>query len=252
VMPLYKCLSNQRFGFRSMSYGDMTTGKIYSGYVQGRTFYCIDDAGDNRMLDPENFELVPDERKTYLLDLDGVIANFVAGSIEACELPITEDDVQQWNYYEPFMTRYEFWRRIHEHQYFWEDLPVYPGSYELVDRLESRGDVIFCTDPSGDDDAATGKIKWLVRNGFVKPGGNNYVLTHHKHLLAKPGVVLIDDYPANVEKFIEHGGEALLFDRPWNKGSDLVRYDGCLSSAVGDSIAIEALKEALAREANNG
>lgn len=229
-MPRYKCLSNRRFGFRGLYYGDMTEGKIYDGFVRGTAFYCKDDVGDDRILDLEHFELVGEERRIFLLDLDGVIANFVAGSIEACELPITEDEVRQWDYYEPYMTRYEFWRRIHEQKYFWEDLPVYPGSYELVDHLGSRGDVIYCTDPSGDVDAATGKIKWLVRNGFMGPGGNNYVLTHHKHLLARPGVVLIDDYPANVERFIQHGGEALLFDRPWNVGcTDLVRYHGgCL------------------------
>ncbi len=228
-MPRYKCLSNRRLGDRQ-SYDDMTIGKIYQGFTRGAAFYCKDDVGHDRLLDPEHFELVEEDREIFLIDMDGVIANFIAGSIEACELPITEDEVKQWNYYEPFMTRYEFWRRIHEHQYFWEDLSVYPGSHELVERLESRGDVIFCTDPSGDDDAATGKIKWLKRHGFVKPDGNNYVLTHHKHLLAKPGVVLIDDYPANVERFIEHGGKAVLFDRPWNMGrSDLVRYDGgCL------------------------
>jgi 5'(3')-deoxyribonucleotidase len=221
-MPRYRCLNNEYIYVPAIKYGDIRVGAWYDGHVEGDLLMCKDDVGDYRTLDVAHFELV----KTFLLDLDGVIANFVAGSIEACELPITEDEVKQWNYYEPFMTRYEFWRRIHEHKYFWEDLPVYPGSHELVDRLESCGDVIFCTDPSGDDDAATGKIEWLKRNGFVKPDGNNYVLTHHKHLLAKPGVVLIDDYPANVEKFIEHGGEALLFDRPWNKGSDLVRYDG--------------------------
>ena len=229
MMPRYKCLKNEYIHIHGCKYSNIEVGGEYEGRIVGRSFFCQDAEGWNRILDADHFEFIP-EKKIFLLDLDGVIANFVAGSIEACELPITEDEVRQWNYYEPYMTRYEFWRRIHEQKYFWEDLPVYPGSYELVDHLGSRGDVIYCTDPSGDVDAATGKIKWLVRNGFMGPGGNNYVLTHHKHLLAGPGVVLIDDYPANVERFIQHGGEALLFDRPWNVGcTDLVRYHGgCL------------------------
>jgi len=224
-MPRYRCVKNEYANIPGAKYLDVFIGDEYTGYMEEGLFFCTDDAGVSRTLDEAHFELIP-EKKIFLVDLDGVIANFVAGSIEACELPLREEDVQQWDYYEPYMTRYEFWRRIHEHKYFWEDLPVYPVSYELVDDLESRGDVIFCTDPSGDDDAATGKVKWLKRNGFVTPGGNNFVLTHYKHLLAKPGVVLIDDYPANVERFIQHGGEALLFDRPWNTDRvDLVRFD---------------------------
>ena len=164
--------------------------------------------------------------KTILLDIDGVLADFVTGSIEACGLPITHDEVTQWNYYEPYMTKEEFWKRIHAQKYFWEDLPVYPGAHLLVEVMKQVGAVYFCSDPSGDDEAATGKIRWLKRHGFVNPGEDNYILTPHKHLLAGPNVVLVDDYAENVKKFRDRGGEGVLYPQRWNLGWTILDYMG--------------------------
>jgi 5'(3')-deoxyribonucleotidase len=162
-----------------------------------------------------------------LCDLDGVLADFVTGSIEACQLPIKHDDVDCWNYFEPYMTRKEFWQRIHEQKYFWEDLPVYPWAHDLVGMLAEYGDVVFCTDPSGDDEGATGKIKWLKRHGFVLPSGTNYVLTNYKWMLAGRDRVLVDDYQKNCAMFDKHDGMSVVFPQRWNGvgiGEDRVRY----------------------------
>jgi len=154
--------------------------------------------------------------ETIFCDLDGVIANFVRGSIEACDLPIEHDDVKTWNFFKPYMNEYEFWRTIHEQKYFWEDLPIYPWAHELVDMLKRHGDVVFCTDPTHDDESATGKICWLKRHGFVKPGGKNFILTAEKWRLAKPRTVLVDDSVNNCLYFSVKGSIGVTFPQPWN------------------------------------
>tara|TARA_B100000700_G_C14367978_1_gene544625 strand:+ start:90 stop:317 length:228 start_codon:yes stop_codon:yes gene_type:complete len=48
------------------------------------------------------------------------------------------------------------------------------------------------------------------------------MLGSHKHLLAKPDVVLIDDSDEKCRKFIEAGGHAILLPQPWNANHGLV------------------------------
>lgn len=153
---------------------------------------------------------------TIYCDLDGVIANFVEGAIEAADLPLTHDDVNQWDFFKPYMSSEEFWGRIHAQACFWEDLPVYPWAHELVEALRSFGDVVYCSDPTLDDESATGKIKWLKRHGFMKPNGRNLILTANKWMLARPTRVLVDDYMGHLIPFVQHGGEAVMFPQRWN------------------------------------
>jgi hypothetical protein len=92
--------------------------------------------------------------------------------------------------------------------------------------LEKYGDVVFCTDPSHDDESATGKLKALKRHGFLAPGGTNYVLCKDKWRLAKEGTWLIDDSVTNCGLFNAHGGRALTFPQRWNSSgcSNPVKY----------------------------
>ena len=83
--------------------------------------------------------------------------------------------------------------------------------------LEKYGDVVFCTDPSHDDESATGKLKALKRHGFLAPGGTNYVLCKDKWRLARKGTWLIDDSGENCGYFLQHGGQAVIFPQRWNR-----------------------------------
>lgn len=156
---------------------------------------------------------------TIYCDLDGVIANFVDGAIEAADLPLTHDEVKHWDFFKPYMSQEHFWTCIHAQSCFWEDLPVYPWAHELVEALRSFGGVVFCSDPSHDDESASGKIKWLKRHGFVTKGDPDcFVLLRDKYLLSKPGTVLVDDSTYNCQMFTGlHGqGDAILFPQRWN------------------------------------
>lgn len=154
---------------------------------------------------------------TIYCDLDGVIANFVEGAIEAADLPLTHDDVKEWDFFKPYMSPEEFWGRVHAQSCFWEDLPVYPWAHELVEALRSFGDVVYCSDPTLDDESATGKIKWLKRYGFVRPGGRNFVLAAEKWMLSREGTFLVDDSVRNCLHFSAWGdGVGTTFPQRWN------------------------------------
>lgn len=149
------------------------------------------------------------------LDMDGVLCNFVKAAIEACDLPLTDDQVKDWNFFKPYMSTEEFWSRIREYTDFWYDLELYPWAKELVASLGSE--VFFLTSPGADPAAATQKINWLIRHGFLEDVfDDRYILTHHKYLLARPEALLIDDSMQQAKEFTDWGGHALVLKQGWN------------------------------------
>ena len=154
---------------------------------------------------------------TVLLDCDGVLANFVGRAIEAAHLPITHEEVSRWNFFDEFMTVQEFWECVDADPDFWTDLDPYPWARELVDAIRSlRFDIVITTSPSRNPSSASGKLFWLRKHGFLADHSVDYMIGHHKHLLAGSDTILIDDSDANVRRFRESGGRAILFPQRWN------------------------------------
>lgn len=169
-----------------------------------------------------------------LLDMDGVIANFVDRSITTAGLPISHDDCDVWGYFEKWMTTDEFWTKIEADDQFWFKLKPYDWARELYDMLTAIAPVSFCSTPSRDADAASQKIEWLREYAFMDRDEDRYFLVgvgpsaeghkRGKNLLAGRRRILIDDSDANVRDFKESGGMAILFPQPWN-GAREYTYD---------------------------
>lgn len=156
------------------------------------------------------------------LDLDGVLADFVTGSIRAHGRNETHDDVHVWAYPEKQwgMTWSDFWANCSSRE-FWAELPAYPWAGEVLSICQQFGDVYFLTAVSAVPgsvrylDAVAGKAGWLARHmGAVAP--TRMIPLAEKHLLARRDAVLIDDCPANIEQFAI-GGWTVGFAQPWNE-----------------------------------
>ena len=153
--------------------------------------------------------------------MDGVLADFIGG---ACRVHGRDSQavLQGWPRGEAHvdavlgMTLDVFWRRIDaEGTAFWEGLAPYPWFGGLLGWLESTGlPWHICSSPSRSPASAAGKMAWLYQH--VHPRMRDFALTPRKELLARPGVVLIDDNERFVSRFKAAGGEALLFPQPWN------------------------------------
>jgi 5'(3')-deoxyribonucleotidase len=118
------------------------------------------------------------------------------------------------------MSANEFYKCINSRMYFWDDLPVYPWAYELLEVCRSFGNVYFASSPGMCDEAATGKLNWLRWHGFLGKRDMNYMLGHDKWLMANPGNVLIDDSDIQVQHFHGSGGQTILFPQPWNASTE--------------------------------
>jgi hypothetical protein len=169
-----------------------------------------------------------------LLDMDDVLCDFVGGAAWLWGATLRDLEPlwprEEWSMVPP-LSRYvygksgrlqerDFWRRVTAcGENFWTGLLPHPWLMELTDGVAAlTADWHVVTSPSVVLCPASysGKARWLMQHlpHVYKRGG--YVPTMHKHLLANPFTVLVDDKPSNVEAFREAGGLGVLFPRHWN------------------------------------
>lgn len=153
------------------------------------------------------------------LDLDGCLVDFcdpayrVHGRTCAVNEPSKYDFFEDWG-----MTADEFWEPIDRlGPDFWINIPRYPWFGELVDLCRCPQFTIATT-PSRHANSTAGKL--MAIQAMFGAHFRDYLITPRKWLLGGPGRVLIDDNEENCEKFVSHGGEAILFPRPWNENRE--------------------------------
>lgn len=167
--------------------------------------------------------LKSDKINTILLDVDGVLLDFVGHAMELMNSAMGKEFTFEHLKDEPCLARlYGFHSRGEFFQFlgtkfphFWFEIPKLPWAMDLLDLLLSYNHygVMICTSPQADPNSWAGKCHQLRMMGI---NWTQIVMCHNKYLLAKPDVLLIDDYEYNVSKFREHGGLAVQVPSNWN------------------------------------
>lgn len=154
------------------------------------------------------------EDMTFLVDMDGVVADFIA---EMCyshdrNNPWKEDkkNLGFWDMAKLWgMSEQEFWEPAN-FQDWWEHISPKKYGFELIRFLLSKSDrVYFCTTPSNHPGSAAGKVAWIQR--YFPELARKYTITCNKPLLASYDTMLIDDRPKNCIEFCKAGGLAFLW-----------------------------------------
>jgi 5'(3')-deoxyribonucleotidase len=173
-----------------------------------------------------------------LIDMDGVVADFVTGAMRLHRKPWIYDQPEYqgpaaWDLAKHWgMTNREFWDGADYD--FWLGLPEYPWADELLQAIESEvgiENMCFVTAPAHTYGCVEGKIAWVMDHFPNIP----MVLTRSaaglpapKHFLAHDSAILIDDYDVNIDNFVAAGGRGIVFPQPWNtecaRVADNVRY----------------------------
>lgn len=163
---------------------------------------------------------LPGRISHILLDMDGVMANFVEGAchvhgrglVDLCQLwPVGEYSIEGVM----GLTSPVFWAGLDAAGVeFWRDLSPYPWLKELWAMLQNYGPITISSSPSHGAYAAAGKVLWLRQH--IEAGFRDYMFGSAKHLLAAPGRVLIDDSDEKCQQFQAHGGHAIVFPQRWN------------------------------------
>jgi 5'(3')-deoxyribonucleotidase len=148
--------------------------------------------------------------------MDGVIADFTTAYLELVNSRLKHDDIKDWKIFlHTDQTENEFWKTLDlAGEGYWTNIPLYPESISLVEKLRLFDNVTILTSVSPlAPIAAIGKIKWLQK--YITPMIPICIDTD-KWKYANPKTILIDDKPENVREFINNGGNAYLYSRPWN------------------------------------
>ncbi len=154
-----------------------------------------------------------------LLDMDGVLADFVAGfcATHGIENPYNDPA----NHGNPSVTKISglpphIAYGPMEHDW-WANLPPLPWAFELVSLLEERfGDSIcILSKPTWNVGCMGGKFEWICKH--FSQFKERFLFGAAKFFAAGPGKVLLDDHEDNCKKFREAGGEAILFPGLWNR-----------------------------------
>jgi 5'(3')-deoxyribonucleotidase len=173
--------------------------------------------------------------------MDEVLVDFVGGALRIHGW--TRQRLEQvrppgsWSIVEPMgMTPAQFWRPINAAgESFWLGLQLLPWASRVVDWVRSvTPDWYIVSSPSSTTSSYAGKLRWLRR--YFGRDFQQFVLTSHKHLLAQPTTLLIDDREETVQQFITAGGEGLLFpsrhNRLWSLADDPVTHLSFLYNAI--------------------
>jgi len=166
---------------------------------------------------------------TLLLDVDGVLANFIQATLDIVEdvsgVKYSHDDVKTWELFNSLP------KHAHLKTSVYEQLkkpggcfgiPVYPGAVEGVMRLKEVAHVVILTSPfHGSKTWMSEREEWL-EHYFGIPHGD-VIHGHHKHLVF--GDMLVDDKDDHVGRWsIRHPkGVGVLWDRQYNHESHLPR-----------------------------
>lgn len=161
-----------------------------------------------------------------LIDLDGVLADFVGGALAVHNKPELAESWPRgvWDIAKLIgVSTSELWSKIDETEAktgFWSELDPYPWLEELLGIVTQGGSVPFtiATSPSSDPACAASKVRWMRKH--LGSQFKDYLIGSAKHLMARPGTILLDDYDRNVDAFRQAGGQAILFPQPWNTAWD--------------------------------
>ncbi len=154
---------------------------------------------------------------TCVLDLDGVLVDFVRGAfaLHGKSIPMNEvtwDFPQQLGF--PSTWAGAFWNPLG--QAFWAGLGWTNEGNSLLAALEGLfgNRIVVATSPPLTPGAPEGKLDWIRRH--MPKYDRQFHITPCKHFLAGPKRLLIDDHDGNAVAFRREGGTAVVVPRPWN------------------------------------
>lgn len=165
--------------------------------------------------------------KKVMLDMDGVICDFLGGLHKFLRVPYQYDSYPYklglWNMLtdiKGFGDTPVTFEQCNDActMRFWRDLEWMPDGHDIfryVLNYFSPKQVYLLTTPMPNPGSYTGKALWVEQN--LPLYKKRLIVTQApKSLLAGPDTLLIDDKDQNVREFEDAGGAAILVPRPWN------------------------------------
>jgi hypothetical protein len=153
-----------------------------------------------------------------LLDMDGVLVDFLGGWCRANMVPCpTYAAGDRYDLASVLgITPAELWAGCSSRE-FWAELEWTQDGMSILLAAEHAvgyDNVYLFTTPSPSPQSWAGKADWIL--GQLPQYKDKILMGCNKHLCARPDQLLIDDADHNVTAFRAAGGQAILVPRQWN------------------------------------
>jgi hypothetical protein len=169
--------------------------------------------------------------KLTLIDIDGVVYDFVTHMLSThfSFLGKVEKDVVDYNMSKSLgIPKDHFWKTCDKADGIFCDGNLYDWTDSLIETCRKYSEnVSFCTNP-GNNPKHWSEKKKLFDKWFLNKN-IGCIVTQQKEFLSFDGVVLIDDFEKNIEKFNKGDGIGILFPQYWNCN----RSENLISDRVG-------------------
>lgn len=154
--------------------------------------------------------------------MDGVLSDFFGNALDVhgsngVGYPKGEYQIEKYL----GISTNDFWRGIDAAgEEFWRQMDVCDGALGLLNVIDEKSHKpIVLTSPSMQPSCVSGKLKWLHRVFGMKFRDYIFCPAQHKHLLATPTSLLIDDRESNCDEFNAAGGQSILWPHLGNTAS---------------------------------
>lgn len=154
-----------------------------------------------------------------LIDMDGVLADFMGGLCEALGRENPYDDRRnhgKWATNDLWgIPEEEMWKPCD--RAFWASLKPTAECHAIVEACVDVAGLDNCcilSSPSQNEGCVDGKMDWIKRH--IPKFSRRFLFGPKKEFCSNPNHMLIDDADHNVRAFRDGGGFGLLLPRPWN------------------------------------
>lgn len=157
-------------------------------------------------------------------DLDGVLADFDGMYKElfgdSYSVSVTDPAIKA-----------EKWAKVATYPSFFRDLPLLDGAMSLWESAAAYSRKILSAATKHIPASEPQKREW-AKDILAIEGVDRVIIVigkHNKTAYCKPGDVLIDDHPENIESWNNAGGKGILFLNAEQAGKELHEYMATLS-----------------------
>ena len=157
-----------------------------------------------------------------LLDMDGVIVDFVKGACDVFGLAMAKK--YPLGVRAPYSMEDHlgipasiFWARFDRE--FWANLEPTTEAHLIVETLERKfgqDNICILSSPISTNTGACvdGKLDWIGKH--LPAYKRRFMFGPQKKFCVAPDRWLVDDHDDNINAFVSHGGRTILVGRPWN------------------------------------
>ncbi len=154
-------------------------------------------------------------KERVLLDLDGVIRDFVGSLIRVYNREYPDHQVQpvtsrELEKYFPIKEKIYPFMESGNIKEILEDAEPYPGALEALHHWRDEFEIVVVTSQTEVGRSPT--LSWIGKNDIPT---NEVHISHYKSEI--DGIALLDDFQDNLEVFAATGRLAVCLDQPWNQ-----------------------------------